>query len=114
MTSSKQFGNARNEVFLQEGLASYCLMMEGRRDLVDRVWYNADRALSQDALKGTTKYQHLVDENVNYSLLRTMSALPLRLYRQNTRLRCNLPSRSFDHLVPSQLSKISGDPTSRS
>ncbi len=37
--------------------ASHPIVMESRRDLVDRVWYNANRAFVQDFLKGTTKYQ---------------------------------------------------------
>ena len=88
-------------------------MVESRPDLVDRVWYDADRAFTQDILKGTTKSQHLTDGNVNYSLLRTMSALPLRLYRRNVRLCCALPSRNLGPLALSELSKTSGDPTSR-
>ena len=44
-----------HEMFVQvhEGLPSYHLMVEGRHDLVDRIWYNADRAFTKDVLKDT-------------------------------------------------------------
>jgi len=56
----KWFSKTENEMFLQGGLAPYRLMMEDRRDLVDRVRYNADRAFVQDILK---ENQYLVDGN---------------------------------------------------
>ncbi len=87
--------------------------MESRPDLVDGVWYDADRAFAQDILEGTTKSQHLMDGNVKYSLLRTTSALTSRLYHRNVRLCCALPSRNLGPLALSELSKTSGDPTSR-
>ena len=39
------------------GQASHPLVMERRRDLVDRVRNNADRTFAQDFLNGTTKYR---------------------------------------------------------
>ena len=93
--------------------APHPLVMESRRGLVDRVWYNADRAFAQDFLQSTTKYQRLVDGSVKYSLLRTTPALPLRPYCQKVRLLCNLLSRILDPLDQSELSNASGDPTSR-
>ena len=39
--------------------APHHLMMESRRDLVDRVRNNADRAFAQDFLKGTTNISNV-------------------------------------------------------